>query len=114
MTSLWVTTMTDEHDPDLRRLFASTAEHPADEAFVAAVTARTAHARRFGPLARRLASGFGLAVAFSVAAATLGLSARVITPLLDATPMGLATALSLVVAGVVCLRLLASLASWRS
>ena len=38
--------MSNELDPGLKRLFAETAEHPADEAFVSAVTARTSREGR--------------------------------------------------------------------
>jgi hypothetical protein len=105
--------MSDELDPGLRRLFAETAEHPADEAFVAAVTQRTAHAPRIGPVVRQIAAGFLPALVLAAVAASLGLAlqqgSQVIMPLLSASPMGVAAGLGLAVAGLVCFRLLAPL-----
>ncbi len=110
--------MSDELDPGLKRLFAQTAEYPADDAFVSAVTARTARESRIALIARRLAPTLGAAVTLGVLASVLGLvldqSAKVIAPLLTASPVGLAAGLGLAVAGLVCFRLLAPLASWRS
>jgi hypothetical protein len=109
--------MNDELDPDLKRLFAETAEHPADEAFVSAVTARTTRIWRPSPAVRPLATGALSAVVLGAAAAGLGLaaqqSAAVIAPLLTASPVGQAAGLALALAGVVCFRLLAPLATRR-
>ena len=105
--------MSDELDPGLRRLFAETAEHPADEAFVAAVTERTAHEPRIGLTVRRLAAGSASALALGAVAAGVGLAlqqgSQVIMPLLSASPVGMAAGLGLAVAGLVCFRLLAPL-----
>ena len=104
--------MSDELDPGLRRLFAETAEAPADEAFVQGVSARTARERRLGLLARVL---IGLAaVLFVVLVGTavapmLGKSAASITTLVTASPFGWAIGLALVLAGGVCVRTLAPL-----
>jgi len=103
--------MSDEFDPGLRRLFSATAEHPADEAFVSAVTARTSRQRWRAPIARGLAGAIVLAVAAAALGLVLDQSARVITPLLYASPASVAVGLGLVIAGVVCFRLLAPLAS---
>ena len=109
--------MSDELDPGLRRLFAETAEHPADDAFVAAVTARTARERRLGLNLGHLAAGSLSALTLAAAAAGVGLAAQlgsqVIMPLLSASPMGVATGLGLAVAGLICVRLLAPLAGRR-
>jgi hypothetical protein len=106
--------MSDELDPGLKRLFAETAEHPADDAFVAAVARRTASEPRIGLAVRRMAAGSLSALAFGAVAAGLGLAlqqgSRVIMPLLSASPMGMAAGLGLAVAGLVCFRLLAPLA----
>jgi hypothetical protein len=108
--------MNDELDPGLKRLFAETAEHPADDAFVAAVTARTSR-ERFSPALQRLMAGALYAVILGVLAAGLGRlleeSFKVIAPLLTASPVGQAAALALAVAGAVCFRLLAPLAARR-
>jgi hypothetical protein len=113
--------MSDELDPGLRRLFASTAEHPADEAFVSAVTTRTSRERLIASIASialGMAPGFVVAMGLGAVAAALGLvldqSAKVITPLLDASPVGLAAGLGLAIAGFVCFRLLAPLALRRA
>jgi hypothetical protein len=109
--------MNDELDPGLRRLFAQTAEHPADDAFVAAVTARTARDRRLSLALRPLAAGALSAATLGGVAAGLGLAAQqsfaVIAPLLTASPVGQAAGLGLAVAGLVCFRLLAPLATRR-
>ena len=106
--------MSEELDPGLRRLFAETAEYPADEAFVAAVTERTASEPRLGFKARRLAAGLLPTLALGAVAAGLGLAlqqgSQVIMPLLTASPAGVAAGLGLAVAGLVCFRLLAPLA----
>lgn len=108
--------MSDELDPGLRRLFASTAEHPADEAFVSSVTRRTSRERWLALIGRGLASGLLYTAVLVVLAMALGLvldqSAKVISPLVDASPAGCAAGLGLVIAGAVCVRLLAPLA-WR-
>jgi hypothetical protein len=106
--------MSDDLDPALRRLFAETAEHPADEAFVAAVAGRTA---RQGPALRRLAAAALPAAALTAAVVVAGLVLRqgfaVITPLLTASPLGMAAGLALAFAGAVCVGLLAPLAGRR-
>jgi len=109
--------MSDELEPGLKRLFAQTAERPADEAFVLAVTTRASRESRVAQIARRLAPMGVAAVALGALAAVLGLvldqSARLITPLVNASPAGCAAGLGLAIAGVVCFRLLAPLATWR-
>ena len=109
--------MSDELDPGLRRLFAETAEHPADEAFVSAVTNRTSREGLFVLITRRLAPAIVPIVAPVALAATLalvaGLSAGLITPLVDASPAGLAAGLGFAIAGVICFRLLSPLVSPR-
>lgn len=106
--------MSDELDPGLRRLFAETAEHPTDDAFVAAVTARTAREPRVGLTVRRLVGGFLPVLALGAVAAGVGLAlqqgSQAIAPLLSASPVGVAAGLGLAVAGFVCFRLLAPLA----
>jgi hypothetical protein len=101
--------MRDELDPDLRRMFASTAESPADEVFVEAVTARTSRERRIS----FVAAGLGGAAALGALAAVLGValqqSARMIAPLVTSPPLGLAAGLGLAVAGLICFRLLSPL-----
>ncbi len=110
--------MSDEFDPGLRRLFAATAEAPADEAFISAVTARTARERRIASAARGVAGPALVAMLLGALAAgaglVLGQGVRMITPLLNASPMGYAAGLGLVVAGVVCFRLLGPFALQRS
>ena len=102
--------MNDELDPGLRRLFASTAETPADEAFVAAVTARTSREGRIMSVLRPLAGGLLLAVSLAALAIGLGVvlnqSRAVIAPLVNASPVGLAAGLALAFAGMVCVRTL--------
>jgi hypothetical protein len=109
--------MSDELDPRLKRLFAETAEHPADEAFVEAVAARTQRERHVGLAAGRLAAAALPALTLGVVAAALGLAAQqsftVVAPLLTASPTGMAASLALAAAGVVCFRLLAPLATRR-
>ena len=111
-----VMAMSDELDPGLRRLFAQTAEYPADEPFVSAVTTRTSRGKA-ALIARWLAPVAIEAVSLGALAAALGLvldqSAKVIAPLLTASPAGLAAGLGLAIAGMVCFRLLAPLA-WRN
>jgi hypothetical protein len=99
--------MTNELDPGLRRLFASTAENPADEAFVQAVTSRTSRGRWLALIAPGLAAAFILAAAAIVLGLVLQQSAKVITPLVIASPMGWTAGLGLVIAGAVCVRVLA-------
>ena len=109
--------MNDELDPGLRRLFASTAEHPADEAFVSAVTTRTSRERLIGLIARGMAAQLAFTLGLGALAAVVGVvldqSAKMIAPLLNASLLGLATGLGLAVAGLVCFRLLALLATAR-
>ncbi len=109
--------MSDELDPGLRRLFAETAEHPADEAFVSAVKTRTSRERLIVLITRQAAVGIIFALALGALAAFLGvvldMSARVITPQLTTSPIGLAAGLGLAVAGFVCFRLLSPLALQR-
>jgi hypothetical protein len=106
--------MSDELDPGLRRLFAETADNPADEAFVTEVTQRTARELRIGPAVWRLAAGTAPALTLGAVAAGVGLAlqqgSRVIMPLLGASPMGIAAGLGLGVAVLVCFRLLGPLA----
>ena len=108
--------MTDELDPGLRRLFASTAESPADEAFIVGVTAKTSRERRLLLLGRALAGGLLLAVI--VAAAGTGLVAALnqgvgaVTVLVITSPTGWAAGLALALAVVVCVRTLKPLAVW--
>ena len=103
--------MNDQLDPGLRRLFAETAEAPADEAFVAAVTSRTSHERRIMMLLRPLAGGLLLAVVLASLATGLGVvlnqSRAVIAPLISASPVGWAAGLALALAGAVLVRTLA-------
>ena len=76
--------MNDELDPVLRRLFAETAERPADEAFVTAVTARTARARLRPSLGRAAAGALVLAAIVAALALVLAgaVYARVLGPLI--------------------------------
>ena len=103
--------MSDELDPGLKRLFASTAEHPADEAFVQAVSSRTSRGRWLALIAPGLAAAFAFAMAAIVFGLVLDQSAKVITPLVAASPAGRAAGLGLVVAGAVCVRLLSLIAA---
>ena len=109
--------MSDELDPGLKRLFAQTAEHPADEAFVSTVSTRTSRDGRIALIGWRLGAAFIVAVALGGLAGALGLvlnqSASLIAPLVNASPAGCATGLALVLAGVICIRGLAPLAAWR-
>src|SRR5690348_4995451 len=109
--------MSDELDPHLRRLFAETAEHPADETFVEAVAAATARQGRLSPSLRPLAGAARSAATLVAAAAVAGLALQqsfpVIAPLLTASPAGVAASLGLVVAGLACLLALAPLAGRR-
>ncbi|HEY5410888.1 MAG TPA: hypothetical protein VIJ94_09190 [Caulobacteraceae bacterium] len=106
--------MSDPFDPDLRRLFAATAEHPADEAFVAAVTVRTSRERWITLIARALVGALVLAVAAAAFGVVMAQGVKVIAPLLNASLAGQATGLVLAIAGLVCLRLLAPLALRRT
>ena len=105
--------MSDELDPGLRRLFAATAEAPADEAFVAAVSARTRRERRLALLGRVLAGALIVALVFAAAAAglasALNQSLGAVASVLSASSVGWAAGLSLALAGVVCVRTLAPL-----
>jgi hypothetical protein len=100
--------MNDALDPDLRRLFAATADHPADEAFVAAVTAQTRPRR---PMLLRTLWGSAVVVAL---AAGLGLAASqastLIGPLVSGSPVGWGVGLALAGAGALCVRVLGPLA----
>jgi anti-sigma factor RsiW len=100
--------MTDELDPDLRRLFAATADYPADDAFVAAVAHKTAP-RRPGVLAHALLTGAIVAALAAGLGLALGQVANWIGPLATASPFGYVAGLALVVAGAVCVRVLAPL-----
>jgi hypothetical protein len=105
--------MSDDLDPGLRRLFAQTAQHPADEAFVAEVSARTARVHRPSPIARQLALRCVTALAFAAAVGGVGLAlqqaAAVIAPLITPSPIGIVTGLALTLGGAICVRLLAPL-----
>jgi hypothetical protein len=108
-----VSVMNDELDPGLKRLFAETAEPPADEAFVAAVTRRTSRERRLMMLLRPLAGGLLASAVLAVLATVLGLalseSQAAIADVVNASPVGWIAGLALVLAGVVCVRSLAPL-----
>jgi anti-sigma-K factor RskA len=106
--------MSSELDPDLKRLFAQTAEHPADAAFVSAVTARTSRDGRTALIAWRLAGAVAAAVALGALGLALEQSVQLITPLVSASPAGLAYGLGLAIAGAVCVRLIAPLVSLGS
>ena len=104
--------MSDELDPGLRRLFAETADSPADEAFVGAVTARTSRERKLGLVARTLIGVAALALLAlfaAVLAPMLEKSAGSVTALVTASPAGWAAGLALALAGAVCVRTLAPL-----
>jgi len=100
--------MNDELDPDLRRLFAATADHPADEAFVAAVAAHTPPRR---PILLHALSGAAVVIALSIG---LGLAASqvsaLIGPLMNGSPVGWAAGLALALAGAAGVRVLGPLA----
>ena len=105
--------MSDELDPGLRRLFAATAENPADEAFVAAVAAKTAYERRL-ILAGQALGGLLLAAVVLAAAATglpqaLNKGLGVIASLVTTPPLGWAAGLALAVALLVAVRTLTPL-----
>jgi len=106
--------MSNELDPGLKRLFAETAEHPADEAFVSAVTARTSREGRIALIVWRLAPAVVGAAALGALGLALDQGAPLITSLVSASPAGYANGLGLAVAGLVCFRLLASLVMRRS
>ncbi len=105
--------MNDELDPGLRRLFAETAEHPADEAFVTAVTARTSRERRIMMVVRPLARSLVAAAILAVLATALGLAFEhgqpALTAVLGASPIGWVAGLALAFAGAVCVRALSPL-----
>jgi hypothetical protein len=99
--------MNDELDPDLRRLFAATADYPADEAFVAAVSAQIRPRR---PILLRTLWSSAIIVAL---AAGLGLAASqawtLIGPLISGSPIGWGVGLALAGAGALCVRVLGPL-----
>ncbi len=103
-----------ELDPGLRRLFAETAEAPADEAFVAAVSARTSRQRRIMMFVRPLLRGLFAATVLAILATALGLAFNqgqaVIAALVSSSPLGWVAGLALALAGVVCVRALSPLA----
>ena len=109
--------MTSELDPGLRRLFAATAESPADEAFVAAVTVRTAREARLVLMGRVLACALALAALIAatetgiVAALNQGLGA--VAALVVGTPAGWAAGLAIALAAAVCVRTIAPLVGSR-
>ncbi|HEX4096034.1 MAG TPA: hypothetical protein VHX64_04855 [Caulobacteraceae bacterium] len=103
--------MNDELDPGLKRLFAETAEHPADEAFVSAVTRRTSRERRIIMLLRPLAAG--LLAALILGALAMGLAVAlnegrsVVADVAPSWPIGWTAGLALAFAGAVLVRSLA-------
>lgn len=109
--------MNEEFDPGLRRLFAATAEHPADETFAAQVTTKVNRARRLRGAGRALALAV-LAAAALVTAATvgpvLGQEAGVIGGLVNGSLCGSAAGVALVLAGLVLVRLFALLSRSRT
>jgi hypothetical protein len=108
--------MSDEFDPGLRRLFAATAEEPADDAFVSAVTVRASRERRWGLFAWAvglLAFAVVLALVIAVLGPVLEQSAGLVARMIAGTPLGWAAGLALAVAGFVCVRLLAPLLARR-
>lgn len=98
--------MNDELDPGLRRLFAETAEYPADESFVVAVSARTSHERRIMMVVRPLVRGLIAAAVLAVLATALGLAVNqgqiVIAAAVSSSPLGWVAGLALALAGAVC------------
>ena len=109
--------MTNELDPGLRRLFAETAEAPADEAFVTAVAARTSRERRLMLVVRPLVGGLVLALVLAAVSTALGLaisqSQGMISALVSASPLGWICGLALAFAGVVVVRTLGPLVGAR-
>ena len=105
--------MSDDLDPGLRRMFAATAEAPADEVFVAGVTARTSRERWLVLLGRAVAGVLLAAVIFwaltAVLAPALILVSGSVAALVSASPFGWVVGLALTLAGVVCVRTLAPL-----
>jgi hypothetical protein len=112
--------MSDDLDPGLKRLFALTAEHPSDEAFVA----RAASSARRERLASTVLRGLGLALALALLAAVLAIAFRLVAvegaavfgqlaASLASTPFGALGALGLLIAGAVCWRALTQLAGGR-
>ncbi len=103
--------MNDELDPGLRRLFAETAEYPADEAFVATVSARTSRERRIMMVLRPLVRGLIAAAILAVLATALGLAFTqgqvAITAVVGSSPLGWVVGLALALAGAVCVGALA-------
>jgi len=109
--------MSDDLDPRLKSLFAQTAEHPADEAFVAAVSARTWRERPMaspiGDVAVSVLKALALAVAVGGASVAAQQGSQVIAPLITSSPIGFVTGLALAAAGAICVRALAPLAARR-
>ena len=109
--------MSDELDPGLRRLFASTAEAPADEAFVAGVTARTSKERRLVVLGRAVAVALSAALILGALAAVLAPALNLVTgsiaAMVNTSPFGWVAGLALVFAAAVCVRALTPLAAPR-
>jgi hypothetical protein len=105
-----VSVMNDELDPGLKRLFAETAEPPADEAFVTAVSHRTSSERRILMVARALAGGLIATLVIAALATGLGIalneSRAVVADLVDSSPMGWTAGLALVFSGAVLVRTL--------
>ncbi len=98
--------MSDEIDPGLKRVFAQTAEAPADEAFVAEVASKTSRLRRWCVIGTAL----GLILVAIAVATGLGLAAASIGPIaaaLSASPFGWIAGLAFVGAGALCVRALA-------
>ena len=102
--------MSDELDPGLRRLFASTGQSPADEAFVAEVAARTSRENAWVTAGR---AAFA-ALVFAVLAMGLRFAviqgASVVSAFVSVPPLGWAAGMALVLAGVIGVRALAPLA----
>lgn len=102
--------MNDEHDLGLSRLFAETSESPADEAFVAGVSARTSRERRILLVVRPLVVALVGALIIAALATGLGLvvnQARPLIALLASSPQGWVCSLALAFAGIVVVRTLA-------
>jgi hypothetical protein len=105
--------MSDEIDPDLKRLFAATAEQPSDEAFVAAVADKTTQLRRLNVVGGALIL-FAAALVFALTGLNVVIGhgasalAQVLTSM-TASPAGCIALLALAVATAVCLRLLSAL-----
>lgn len=110
-----VSVMNDELDPCLKRLFAETAEHPADEAFVAMVSRTTSRRRRLMALVRALGGGLLLAVVVAALASGLGVALNqsrvMISAVIGPSPIGWVAGLALAFAGAVLVRTLAPVVS---